>query len=449
MFLKKKNNEKHTRGKLYLRHALLVMLFIPMLFASHVKPASAKFCIDCDDWACPIQAHISQLWSHIIAEHAKTLAAFAFELLQHELWFSFFYFSNVEPVLSGVAHQMTNVIMDQTLMIGAMIDANHQLETQRLLQRLTAQAHKDYHPSYGMCTFGTAVRSLASVDSRASITRSVLEERSIKRQLASAGVSGADMVTDRNARLTQFKERFCDRFDNNRVDNKPTTGLELVCEAAIPANTLARDVDFHRTVMQNRTIDFDVLDASVNTEDPEIFALANNLYAHNSIKNIPPDLLGNKENHKLYMELRSIVAKRSVAENSFNSIVSMKAVGSPDGAFVGSAGTEEYMNALLVELGMEEDDATAFLGERPGYLAQLEVLAKKIYQQQSFYVDLYDKPANVKRKKVAMQAIGLMLDRDIYNSQIRSESMMSMLLELKVARAQDAVENNIGSLEKK
>jgi hypothetical protein len=59
---------------------------------------------------------------------------------------------------------------------------------------------------------------------------------------------------------------------------------------------------------------------------------------------------------------------------------------------------------------------------------------------------LYDKPVNVRRKMVAMQAIGLMLDRDIYDSYTRSEALMSVLLELRLIQKQDAVQNMLTNL---
>ena len=62
----------------------------------------------------------------------------------------------------------------------------------------------------------------------------------------------------------------------------------------------------------------------------------------------------------------------------------------------------------------------------------MEILAKKIYQNPDFYVNLYDTPANVARKKVALRAIELMLDRAIYESQIRQEMVMSVLLSSKL-----------------
>jgi hypothetical protein len=55
-------------------------------------------------------------------------------------------------------------------------------------------------------------------------------------------------------------------------------------------------------------------------------------------------------------------------------------------------------------------------------------------------------PANVKRRSVAMQAISVMMDRDIYKSYLRSEAIMSVLLETKLIPEQDAVSNEVGQL---
>ncbi|MCB1532128.1 MAG: hypothetical protein KDJ35_04575, partial [Alphaproteobacteria bacterium] len=58
--------------------------------------------------------------------------------------------------------------------------------------------------------------------------------------------------------------------------------------------------------------------------------------------------------------------------------------------------------------------------------------AKTIYQNPDFYANLYDKPANVARKGVALKAIELMLDRAIYESQLRREMATSVLLSTKL-----------------
>ena len=92
---------------------------------------------------------------------------------------------------------------------------------------------------------------------------------------------------------------------------------------------------------------------------------------------------------------------------------------------------------------MPEEEVFEYIGERPSYYAQLELLAKKIYQNPDFYANLYDKPANVARKGVALKAIELMLDRAIYESQLRREMATSVLLATKLRYEVDEVSEQV------
>jgi hypothetical protein len=117
------------------------------------------------------------------------------------------------------------------------------------------------------------------------------------------------------------------------------------------------------------------------------------------------------------------------------------------------------MRHLIRELGVTKDEELVhMLGDhgteatgddvkyRPSYYAQLEVLTKKIYQNPEFFTDLYDTPANIKRKGAALQAMNLVLDRDIYDSYLRSEILTSLLLELRLENAQRGVVTDLQRL---
>lgn len=437
----------HGRTKGW-RLALLGLLCLCAL-ALPPKPAQALCLVPCKD-VCPLTSDLTDLVIPIIQEHAITWLIWETRLKMHEEWIRYVLFQfHILPTLQHIAEQMTQAAMHQALAIGMFIDAGQQMETQRTFQRLTAQAHKDYHPSTGMCTIGTNVRSLAAADARTATIKAALDERSIKRQLGSASVNAMHgRGTDLDGRLRQFKTRFCDRNDNNRIDGNVETGLGLVCAAAVSTATMGRDTDFGRAVLQPRTLNIDANDPALDDGEPDVFAMANYLYGHKLMMQIPSALLVNEPAQEAYMDARSVVAKRSIAENSFHSLVSMKAMGSPEErSSAGSEGTRHYMAMLLEELGASPEEVEEFLGTRPSYLAQMEVLAKKMYQRPGFYVDLYDKPVNVARKGVAMQAIGLMIDRDMYNSYIRSEELMSMMLEMRLNEAQEAVKNSINGIQ--
>ncbi|MEC7576287.1 MAG: hypothetical protein VX468_03090, partial [Pseudomonadota bacterium] len=65
------------------------------------------------------------------------------------------------------------------------------------------------------------------------------------------------------------------------------------------------------------------------------------------------------------------------------------------------------------------------------------------YQNPDFFVNLYDNPHNVMRQSAAMEAISLMQMRDYYDSLIRSEMALSVLLDTEVSKEIDALTNVI------
>ena len=133
--------------------------------------------------------------------------------------------------------------------------------------------------------------------------------------------------------------------------------------------------------------------------------------------------------------MRAAAAKTKVAENSFNALMAMKGEG--------TAGSRAFIAAYLEELGLPAAEIDQFLGVNPSYNAQMEILTKKAYQTPLFYTNLYDKPANVVRKGVAMQAIGLIQKFDLLKSYLRTEASLSILLELSVQQLQREIEDNI------
>lgn len=140
-----------------------------------------------------------------------------------------------------------------------------------------------------------------------------------------------------------------------------------------------------------------------------------------------------------YLDKRAITAKRSIAQNSFNAIVGMKAAGT-----AASANAGNYLFAIFSQLGVTDDaQARQMLGSNPSYYAALEAMAQKIYQDPEFFTNLIDSPTNVLRKNVAMQAIDLMLDRDTFKSELRTEALLTVLLEAEMIRSQKNLQERL------
>ena len=107
----------------------------------------------------------------------------------------------------------------------------------------------------------------------------------------------------------------------------------------------------------------------------------------------------------------------------------------------GNTTAASYMTSILYELGMEGDAINEMMKGGPSYYAQMEILTKKIYQNPQFYIDLYDKPANVKRKYVALKSVGLMQDWDTLEVKLRTEMLAALLLELGLIETQGRLQN--------
>jgi hypothetical protein len=287
-----------------------------------------------------------------------------------------------------------------------------------------------------MCNVGTIARSLAATNRRGEYNAVVLAQRLQDRQLMNQNsVASNSIDTDKASRMEQFKDVFCDIRDNNN-------GLEDLCGTSGPPARRNKDIDYTRTISRPLTLDV-AFDVAAGTDDEEdVFALASNLYAHDLFRPIPADLLGEEDSQgqMAYLDVRSVVAKRSVAENSFNAIVGLKSRSAVDDA----ANPYDYMASMLEELGVTDpDERETILGEYPSYYAQMEFLTKKIYQRPGFYVNLYDKPANLGRKAAAMRAVSLIQNMDMFDSRLRTEAMLATLLELKIMDVQEDVQNRI------
>ncbi|MFP4314311.1 MAG: hypothetical protein ACLFR0_08290 [Alphaproteobacteria bacterium] len=388
------------------------------------------------------------------------------EFNAQEIWMiSVLLEDNILPAMMLMAEQLTVVAMNQVQIFGSFLDAKHQNETIRLFQKLQAEAHKDYHPSVGMCEFGSATKSLAASERKGEIAAITLSQRSLDRQLGSPNTSGQYGVNlDKESRVAQFKSVFCYPLDQNNglwqmCRGTPSTDPPAATGAAAVRERFNKDIDFTRTVDVPWTLEVDFTDNTLTQAEEEVLALAANLYTHDVFERpAAADLASPADGRvdaalsavqKAYMDMRSLVAKRSVAESSYNAIVGMKSAG--------TAGSRDYLLALLQNLGVVHPPSGTFggplpgptdsidylLGDNPSYYAQMEVLTKKIYQNPDFFTNLYDKPANVKRKEAAIQAIGLMQKFDMFKSYLRSEASLSILLELAVIKLQKDVENEI------
>ena len=326
--------------------------------------------------------------------------------------------------------QLSTLMVQQVQAVGTFFDAKHQLETQRLMQQKFAEANKDYHPSKQMCEVGTFVRNLADSEKRADLTKTTMAQSMLTRALVSGDNKTSILTGDDDTRLRSYMERFCNTEDNI-ADNKE------LCGSSAPAKQINADINFTQTVDAPLTLDVNLLDNNSTFQETTLFTFLDYIFMHDTFPWVNGSKVMKNQFIGPYQEMRSLVAMRSVAQNSFAQIIGQKTQG-PD---VAENSVAPFLKSLMKEMGMEPDDIEERIGKHPSYYAQMEILTKKIYQHPEFIANLYDKPANVKRIRAAMTAIKLMQDRDIHEALLRREMLMSMLLELKLRQQQQDLNN--------
>ena len=331
---------------------------------------------------------------------------------------------------------------NQMMALGSFFDAKEQMDTQRLLQLREAQAHKDYQVSTEMCVAGTMAQHIASTDRRAALASHVLSKRALDRQLGNNVALGVDgPESDSDSRLDQVRNTYCDKTDN-------LAQMDQICQPGGQSDRINRDIDYARVMNDTPTLDFDLTDTTRTNDEQDVLALANYLYVNIPFKRLPSAVMQTEEGQEEWLRMRTVMARHAVAENSFDSIMGLKAAMNKDYTDNG-----KLLGVVFQRLGLSQDDAQKISGGRdsngstgtaltqPSQYAVLQTLSHAMYQTPSFYVNLYDTPVNVRRKAVAIQAIGLMLDRESFNSELREEGVLSQILEAGVARAQDRLTN--------
>ena len=346
----------------------------------------------------------------------------------HKQWLTEIYYEQIiRPSLVKMTEQLTAVALTQVGMIGNFFDAKSQLETQLVLDQYHVDAIRDYQPSTALCKFGTSMRGLASSEQRSSVNQELFMVRALDRHLGAEGASAATANMDIKARLLQFRTIYCDPNDNGG-DLVSTSGDAFCGTSGGKVERYNKDINYTKTLGSPKTLNINLTDETQTADEADVIALANNLFGYDVLSR--PALANLRGNEKDYHAARSVIAKRSVAENSFYALAADKAEG--------TGASREYLKEIVEALGYPDTPLPGsgsltqidmIFGDNPSYYSQMEILTKKIYQDPNFIVSLIDKPANVERQKAAMQSFRIMQQRDFYESLVRQELVLSLILE--------------------
>lgn len=323
--------------------------------------------------------------------------------------------------LKSQADQFRDVVLNPALLIGAFIDGTAIKYSLNKMNSENVHTMRDYHVSDAICKFGTLSRSLAASEAKMNANIAAISALNFSRYMNSIGgiaESGLGLDTQNRAKAVVLKA--CNPFDNNN-------GLSFFCKPVddpdIKPKNYNMDIGYTEAIENKSTLDLDFTKDGETDTEQMVALLGYNLYGHRQfMKGFEEQQAGEEGGLQNNALMHAVTARRNVAVNSFATIVAMKAAG--------SGGSDAYMLKSLQNLGLSSADATTYSGGGFSYFAQMDVLAKKLYQSPNFYANLMDSPANVRRITAAMEAIDLVQTRDIYTSSLRSETLMAVLLDL-------------------
>ncbi|NCC22858.1 MAG: hypothetical protein EOM26_10425 [Alphaproteobacteria bacterium] len=344
--------------------------------------------------------------------------------------------------IMAMTQQFSVLMVQQAQVIGAFFDAKEQLEVQRWIQMKSAEAHRDYHPSYQICYYGTFSQDFTNLMRATELSARALNSYFLDREIGPAFQQGgmpqgsgapASQAQDYLTRLQQFRTRYCDSDENG------PTGLELMCDEPAPAH-VSDDINYTR-FSSAKTLDIDFEDTGNTDTETDLLAMGKYLFAHEVLSRpSQADIYDDTNDIRLegaraLLDMRTVSAIRSVIRDSFSQITALKTPG---------AGlTTQFVTAYLEGMDLDADAIEELIGPDPSEAALLNVLMVKMPQNPNFYTETYDTETNVERVRAAMQAVDNMGAREAFESVLRREMTLSMRLELRLRDLQDDVDSDI------
>ncbi len=394
-----------------------------------IRPAYAQLCAEC--CACVEASSWNTRWLVIFPLHImlRNHISGLFEE-QKKFVVDEFYMGHVVPAMQDMTRELESNGQMFTVDLAKMMDADNFVEATQAKAEMRADIHMEFQPSDELCKIGTLTRDLAAAESKARYATLMLAESFTKRQGYEAGSVSADGPdADVKARHQQRQTTFCNpHFNNGR--NQDVEG----CTETDPKYRGA-DVNFTQTIWSPLTIPIETLTSGETTIEQEaVEAFINHLVPVLPGQVPDGDSTAGKERE---MDQQSLSAKFSVATSVLAHLAGMKASGTGNGA--------EFLRAVYAAMGIP-DGNTEQLGENPSYYAIMEVLTSALPKDPSLYLNLGGSPENATRMMVAMQAIMLMLSRDMYKTDLQISAVLAVLLATELDSLQRRfVENTSGA----
>lgn len=365
--------------------------------------------------------------------------------------------SNYVKALMAMTQQFSTVMAQQAQIVGTFFDAQIHMNDDKWLQNKRGDAFKEFQPGMQMCHFATFAQDFPALMEKEKINTRTLNRYFLDRQrgnvkgdeLAKGTGSPGGMRQDYATRLRQFKTYYCNE-EYNGIHRFPA---EFGCVGE--TDRIDNDINYTRIDSQE-TLDIDFQDGETSDAETDILEMGKYLFSHNVFSNVPDKFFYNEnavlERNKVrdtayYLsDMRSLIALRAPLIDSYSQIMALKGKG--------TSIARDNMKSYLEDMGLDEDTLIEILGEDPedpddksgpSEQAMLDIMMSKMTQNPDFYTGMYDTPANVRRNRVALQAIENMAGNKELQSALRMEMLLSIKLETRLRKYQDKLNEDIQS----
>lgn len=447
---------------------ILTGVFIIMMtaFAYGVSSRDAEACCSC----CLVTDHAQEHYDTVdtimdaTSDAIDAIVQFLYANSPNTFWEGM-----VLPQLRIMTQEISTLNLNFPAAIGGFLDGQTLQEATLRMQKLSAESARRQIPAVSMCQFATLTKSLNATETARLETTRAVARIDMKRNTLNSELLGAESpYDDINVRFDQFSRKYC-------MDVAGSTDfggvLKDVCNGVAGTGNFTqdrkknRDIDFAQMLGTPSTISASMYPGYGPQESlsqfEDIFALSKNLYGTNtnmrmSVEELKPKADDEKDylKYKL-LDQRNFLAKRSVAQNSFAHYIGLKsATDKADGT---ELAVKPQLEGLLNALGIDNSAnnqindyfnkaGNGLTESSPSYWAQMEVLTKKAYQNPNFFANLYDNPHNVRRQQTAMKAIELMQERDIHETALRTEMLLSLWLDTELIPQTIKVSNDLSTM---
>ncbi|MDY0009158.1 MAG: hypothetical protein RBS08_05590 [Bdellovibrionales bacterium] len=296
-----------------------------------------------------------------------------------------------EPALKSMTTQLHASQVDQTRVLGSMVDAQAQNEFMQDMQRREVQAQYRYAANELTCQIDTAAQGQTRATRTARAAASAMARQSVPKRMNASGTAGVrGQGAEQRERWVEYTTRFCDP-DKGGQGCGGTTG-----------DLAGRHVDLPRLLWADKqTLDMTSPDNIVVVEGVMKYMLSPKVS-----KPIPREMIDSPAGQQAMLEQRTLTARQNVIYNAVAMMIGQRMGGS-------GVNTQDMRVAAGLPPAEASTDAS--------YAEIMQAVTKDRFHNPEYIVRLVQSPEQVVREQGAVNAVRLQQLNDFYK---RTEDMV-------------------------